>query len=137
MTINIENGVLIWIYLYNLRTRTNIYNLLHVTLTLSERYSLQSGSLKISYIFSDNFSFDKRCNELEAWLIKRGYSENMIRKKVLRARSYPWEELLEKEPREQTKLTQNITYYLVFQNVKEILKDLHNLLKDTMKAYFC
>ena len=58
----------------------------------------------------------------------------MIRKKVLWARSYPWEELLEKESREQTKLTPNISYYLVFQNVKEILKDLHISLKDTMKG---
>ena len=54
----------------------------------------------------------------------------MVRKQVLRARKHSRVSLLEKVKSEsyQKKLTFNITYYPVFQNVKNILQDLHNLI---------
>ena len=54
----------------------------------------------------------------------------MIRKQVLRAREHSRESLLEKVKSEsnQRKLTFNITYYPVFQNVRNILQELHILL---------
>ena len=81
-------------------------------------------------ICSDNNNFDKRCNELESWLLEKGYSAKMVRKQVLRAREHSRESLLEKVKSEsnQDKLTFNITYYPVFQNVRNILQELHILL---------
>ena len=75
-------------------------------------------------------NFDKRCNELESWLLEKGYSEKMVRKQVLRAREHSRESLLEKVKSEsdQSKLTFNITYYSVFQNVRNILQELRILL---------
>ena len=54
----------------------------------------------------------------------------MVRKQVLRAREHSRESLLEKVKSEsnQKKLTFNITYYPVFQNVRNILQELHILL---------
>ena len=54
----------------------------------------------------------------------------MVRKQVLRAREHSRESLLEKMKPEsnQRKLTFNITFYPVFQNVRNILRELHILL---------
>ena len=54
----------------------------------------------------------------------------MVRKQVLRAREHSRESLLKKVKSEsnQNKLTINITYYPVFQNVRNILQELHTLL---------
>ena len=54
----------------------------------------------------------------------------MLRKEILRAREHSRKELLEREKAEtsEPKLTFNITYYLVFQNVRNILQELHLLL---------
>ena len=51
----------------------------------------------------------------------------MVRKQVLRAREHSRESLLEKVKSEsnQDKLTFNITYYPVFQNIRNILQELH------------
>ena len=87
-------------------------------------------TLRLNRICSDNSNFDKRCNEPESWLFEKGYSEKMVRKQVLRAREHSRESLLEKVKSEsnQRKLTFNITYYPVFQNVRNILQELHILL---------
>ena len=71
-----------------------------------------------------------RCNELESWLFEKGYSEKMVRKQILRAREHSRESLLEKVKSEsdQKKLTFNITYCPVFENVRNILLELHILL---------
>ena len=89
-----------------------------------------SQRLRLNRICSDNSNFHKRCNELESWLFEKGYSEKMVRKQVLRAREHSRESLLEKVKSEsnQRKLTFNITYYPVFQNVRNILQELHILL---------
>ena len=39
-----------------------------------------SQTLRFNMICSDNSNFDKRCNELECWLLEKGYSENMARR---------------------------------------------------------
>ena len=41
---------------------------------------LYNQVLRLNRICSDNESFDKRCNELEKWLMERGYNEKTIRK---------------------------------------------------------
>ena len=54
----------------------------------------------------------------------------MVRKQVLRPHKHSRESLLEKVKSQsnQDKLTFNITYYPVFQNVRNILQELHILL---------
>ena len=44
-----------------------------------------SQAIRLSRICSDNECFDKRCNDLEGWLMERGYYAKMIRKQILRA----------------------------------------------------
>ena len=63
-------------------------------------------------------------------LIERGYSEREVQKQILRARGFSRDSLLDRENiREvQNKITFNLTYYPVFQNVKKILAELHLLL---------
>ena len=97
--------------------------------------SLQKGSsiqpsLHLNRICSDPSSFDKRCNDLEKWLIERGYSEREVRKQVLRARRFSRDSLLDRESTrdEQKNITFNLTYYPAFQIVKKILAELHLLL---------
>ena len=89
-----------------------------------------SQALRLNRICSDPSSFDKRCNDLEKWLIERGYSEREVREQVLRARSFSRDSLLDKESTrdEQNKITFNLTYYPALQNVKKILAELHLLL---------
>ena len=89
-----------------------------------------SQTLKLTRTCSGNSNFDKRCNKLESWLFEKGYSEKMVRKQVFRACEHSRESLLEKVKSEsdQKKLTFNITYYPVFQNVRNILQELHILL---------
>ena len=80
---------------------------------------LYSQALRLNRICSGPFSFDRRCNDLEKWLIKRGYSKREVRKQILRARGFSRDSLLDREnTREgQNKITFNLTYYPVFQNV--------------------
>ena len=86
-----------------------------------------SQALRLNRICSDNESFDKRCNDLEGWLMERGYNGKMIRKQTLRAREHSRKDLLEKEKTEtsEPKLIFNITYYPVFQNIRNTLQELH------------
>ena len=88
-----------------------------------------SQTLRLNRICSDNGSFDKRCNDLEGWLMERRYNGKMIRKQILRTREHS-RTLLEREKAETSKprLTFNITYYPVFQNIRNILQELHLLL---------
>ena len=45
-----------------------------------------SQDLRLNMICSDNETFDRRCNNLEKWLMERGCNEKMIRKQILSAR---------------------------------------------------
>ena len=93
-------------------------------------YYCKKGILHLNRICSDPNSFDRRYNDLEKWLIERGYSEPEVRKQILRARGSSRDSLLDGEDNreEQNKITFNLTYYPVFQNVKKILAELHLLL---------
>ena len=87
-------------------------------------------ALRLNRICSDNKSFDKRCNDLEGWLMERGYNGKMIRNQILRAREHSRKDRLEIEKTEPSgpKLTFIITYYPVFQIIRNILQELHLLL---------
>ena len=55
---------------------------------LSHLYHCKKGitssqALRFNRICSDNESFDKRSNDLEGWLMERGYNGKMIRKQIL------------------------------------------------------
>ena len=55
-----------------------------------------SQALRYNRICSDDKKFDQRCNVLEKWLIKRGYSERMVRTQILKARGESRDSLLER-----------------------------------------
>ena len=87
-------------------------------------------ALRLNRTCSDPISSDRRCNDLQKWLIERGYNEREARKQILRARGFSRDSLLDRENirEEQNKMTFNLTYYPVFQNLKKILAELHLLL---------
>ena len=72
-------------------------------------------------------------SDVTSWKVgslKKGCSEKIVRKQVSRAHEHSRESLLEKVKLEsnQKKLTLNITYYPIFQNIRNILQELHILL---------
>ena len=54
-----------------------------------------SQALRRNRICSDNKKFDQCCNDLEKWLMERGYSERMVRVQILKARGESRDSLLE------------------------------------------
>ena len=58
------------------------------------------------------------------------YIGDMIRKQILKAREHSRKDFLEREKTDisEPKLTFNITYYPVFQNIRSTLQELHLLL---------
>ena len=89
-----------------------------------------SQALCLNQICSKNNVFDIHCNNLEKWLNEKGYSEKLVHKEILKARSQSRETLLDKEKmsRNDERVTFNIMYYLVFKNTRHILEELHILL---------
>ena len=89
-----------------------------------------SQALRLNRICSDTESFHKRCNNLEGWLMERGYNGKMIRKQILRARKHSRRDLLEREKAKtfEPRLTFNIAYYPVFQDIRNLSQELHLLL---------
>ena len=94
----------------------------------------------LNSICSDPNSFDRKCNDLGKWLVKRGYSKREVRKQISGARGFSRDSLLDSENtrEEQNKITLNLTYHPAFQNVKKILAELHLLLTPNVahKAIF-
>ena len=88
-----------------------------------------SQTLRLNRICSDNKMFDKRCNDLEGWLLERGYCSKMVRNQVLAARKFSRDELLDKvkAPTENV-LTLNITYHPRLRGAKNILQKYHMFL---------
>ena len=76
----------------------------------------QNQALRLNRISSETNCFDKCRNDLERFLLERGYSSKLVRKEILRARKIPRNELLNKEKSQgnDSKLTFNVTYYPVF-----------------------
>ena len=89
-----------------------------------------SQALWLNRICSETNLFDNRCNDLERFLLERGYSSKLVRKEILRARKISRNELLDKEKSQGnvSKLTFNVTYYPVFRHLKSPLKELHVIL---------
>jgi len=89
-----------------------------------------SQALRLNRICSEPEFFDQRCNQLEDWLIKRGYDEKLVRRKVLDARGQKREELLDRNKFEKQgdRMILNITYHPAFQSVGKILRKIHVLL---------
>ena len=73
-------------------------------------------TLKLNCICSETSSFDKCCNDLEKFILERGYSSKLVREEILHARKIPRNELLDKKKTQgnDSKLTFNVTYYPVF-----------------------
>ena len=94
-----------------------------------------SQALRLNRICSDNKSFDKRCNDLEVWLMERRCNGKMIRKQISRPREHSRKDLLEREKTKisERKLTFKISYYLGFQNVRDILQELRLVLAPDKK----
>ena len=86
-----------------------------------------SQALRLNRTCSDNTRFDQSSNNLQKWLMERGYSEKMLRKQVSRARGLSRNDLLEREKQQMSeqKLTFKITYYPTFQNVRAIMEELY------------
>ena len=88
-----------------------------------------SQALRLNRICSETSFFDKRCNELESWLMRRGYDEKLVRNKVLAARRQNRDFLLHREKGEvKSKLVFNITYHPAFQRLNSILRKAHVIL---------
>ena len=62
--------------------------------------------------------------------MERRYNGKMITKQILRAQEHSRIDVLEREETEtsEQRLTFNITYYPVFQNIRNILQEMHLLL---------
>ena len=89
-----------------------------------------SQALRYNRICSDNKKFDQRCNNLEKWLVERGYSERIVRMQILKARGESRNSFLEQgnTRMSESELTFDITYYPSFQNVRNISEELRILL---------
>ena len=78
---------------------TDTHQYLHATschVFHSKRSIPFSQALRLNRICSEGKFFDKRCNQLEEWLSKRGYSDKMVRNEILRARKFNRNDLLDK-----------------------------------------
>ena len=95
-----------------------------------EKGILYSQTLRLNRICSESRSFDRKCNNLEIWVLERGYKEKEVWKQVLRGRAICRDDLLNREKtlQEKTQVTFNLTYYPVFKDVRKILKELQLLL---------
>ena len=88
-----------------------------------------SQALRLNRICSEVSSFDKRCNELESWLQKRGYDDRLIRNKILSARKFSRNELLNRKKQAKKKrITLNISYHPAYQGLNRILRKIQVIL---------
>ena len=79
-------------------------------------------TLRLNRIFSNNEFFNKRSSDLEKYLLEKGYSEKVLCKEIPLARAISRDTLLEKinNQKDQNKITFNLTYYLVFRDIRTI-----------------
>ena len=89
-----------------------------------------SQALRLNRNYSYYENFDKLSNDLEKWLMERGYNKKMICKQILRAQEPSRNDLLETEKPQMSeqKLTFNIIFYPAFQHVRAIMDELYILL---------
>ena len=110
----------------------NIFILLHVTPIIVKREFLIVKRSALNRIFSDSISFDRRCNDLERWLLERDYQEKEVRKQVLRGRTICENDLLNRErtlslsqKKKKIQLTFSLTYSPLFKYVRNFFEELH------------
>ena len=124
----------------SLQTVISICNLARPTLSIVKRVYHISQALRLNCICSETNSFDKCCNDLERFLLERGYNSKLVRKEILLARKISRNGLLDKKKSQgnDSKLTFNVTYYPVFRHLKSQLKNymLSWLLMKNIKKYF-
>ena len=129
----------IYIYIYILyihisyKKPTDMHQYLHASschVYHSKRSIPYSQALRLNRICSENSFYDKRCNELDVWLREQGYSDKLVRKKILKARKKKKKGLLNnmKDKRNDYQLVFNITYHPNFSNLKDTMSFLHLLL---------
>ena len=69
---------------------TDTYQYLHASschVYHSKKSILYSQAVRLNRICSENLFYDKRYNELEVWLMERGYSDKWVRQQILKARN--------------------------------------------------
>ena len=86
--------------------------------------------MRLNRICSQGRFFDKRCNELEEWLLKRGYNDKLVRDQILKARKFKRDELLDKPKPDRSSqiLDLNLTYHPAYNKLKNVLSNIHILL---------
>ena len=89
-----------------------------------------SQALRLNDICSENSFFEKRCNDLKIWLKGRGYSDKLVQKQILKARTFSRAELLNNQRKKENedKLVLNITYHPSLAELKIIITRIHLLL---------
>ena len=77
-----------------------------------------------------NSVLDKQCKDLEVWLRERRYSEELVRKQILKARKFSRTELLNKQRKKENekKLVLNITCHPSVAMLKILKTRIHLLL---------
>ena len=68
-----------------------------------------SQALRLNRICLDNETFDSRWNDLEKWLMERGYKKKIIRKQILSAREHSRNDLLKKEKQQMSERKLTLT----------------------------
>ena len=70
--------------------------------------------------------FDKRCNELEVWLKKRGYTDKLVREQILKARKFSTSEVLNKGDNvgNNNRFVFNVTYHPVLSKRNNVLSEI-------------
>jgi len=122
-----QNKYLLYIY------TTDTHQYLHASschVYHSKRAIPYSQALRLNRICSEPSFFDRRCNQLEDWLAKRGYKDSLVRAQVLKARKFKREDLLNRQRQERPapSLVLNITYHPAFAKLKSMLSTVHLLL---------
>ena len=64
--------------------------------------------LRLNRICSNNEILHRRCNDLEKWLMERGYKEKMMRNQILSTQEHFRNDALEKEQQQMSEEKTNI-----------------------------
>ena len=88
---------------------------------------IYSQTLRINRICLENISFDLQCNELEKGLIKRNYNPTVVRKQIIKARTFSKDALLDKvkEVKNNDRLILALTYHPSIKNFQNVRNEAH------------
>ena len=110
----------------------NISTLLHVThITVKREFHTLCKALYNNKICSDPNSFDWKCNDLEKWLVERGYSFERFENKFLR------QEFFQETPSWIGKMKNKIKgFFLIWRNIQNLQAELHLLLTPNVGCFY-